>query len=177
VGTETLLDKAKSVKTNLMDLFKECGNHDIEGVTSVNACYGGTNALFSTLNWVQSNAWDGRLGIVLCTDVAVYPKGNARPTGGCGAVAMLIGPNAPLVFEDVRSTFIDNNHDFYKPNPHSEYPTVDGHLSISIYLGALANCFEQFKTKYARRYPGLKQPLNYHDFDYFCFHTPFSKMV
>ena len=52
VGTETLLDKAKSVKTNLMDLFKECGNYDIEGVTSVNACYGGTNALFSTLNWV-----------------------------------------------------------------------------------------------------------------------------
>ena len=30
---------------------------------------------------------------------------------------MLIGPNAPIVFEDVRSTFIDNNHDFYKPNP------------------------------------------------------------
>lgn len=173
VGTETLLDKAKSVKTNLMELFN--GNHDIEGVTSINACYGGTNALFNTLNWVQSRAWDGRLGIVLCTDVAVYPKGNARPTGGCGAVAMLIGPNAPLVFEDVRSTFIDNNHDFYKPNPLSEYPVVDGHLSISIYMGALANCYEQFKAKYAKRHQG--QQVNYHDFDYFCFHTPFSKMV
>lgn len=174
VGTETLLDKAKSVKTNLMELFG--GNHDIEGVTSINACYGGTNALFNTLNWVQSRAWDGRLGIVLCTDVAVYPKGNARPTGGCGAVAMLIGPDAPLVFEDTRSTFIANNHDFYKPNPHSEYPVVDGHLSISIYMGALAHCYEQFKAKYAKRHPG-QPPLNYHDFDYFCFHTPFSKMV
>jgi hydroxymethylglutaryl-CoA synthase len=90
----------------------------------------------------------GRYGIVLATDVAVYANGNARPTGGCGAIAMLIGPNAPIVFEDVRSTFIDNNHDFYKPNPGknnkfltitlaSEYPTVDGHLSINIYLGAL----------------------------------------
>jgi hydroxymethylglutaryl-CoA synthase len=90
----------------------------------------------------------GRYGIVLATDVAVYAKGNARPTGGCGAIAMLIGPKAPIVFEDVRSTFIDNNHDFYKPNPGknnkfltitlaSEYPTVDGHLSINIYLGAL----------------------------------------
>lgn len=59
----------------------------------------------------------GRYGIVLATDVAVYAKGNARPTGGCGAIAMLVGPNAPIVFEDVRSTFIDNNHDFYKPNP------------------------------------------------------------
>ena len=127
----------------------------------------------------------GRYGIVLATDVAVYAKGNARPTGGCGAIAMLIGPNAPVVFEDVRSTFIDNNHDFYKPNPGknnkfltitlaSEYPTVDGHLSINIYLGALQSCFERLKQKYAER--GLK-PLTYHDFDYFCFHTPFSKMV
>jgi hydroxymethylglutaryl-CoA synthase len=106
VGTETLLDKSKSVKTTLMELFKASGNHDIEGVSSINACYGGTNALFNTLNWVQSGAYDGRLGIVLCTDVAVYPKGNARPTGGCGAIAMLIGPNAPLVFDDVRSTLM-----------------------------------------------------------------------
>lgn len=52
VGTETLIDKSKSAKTNLMELFKECGNHDIEGVTTVNACYGGTSALFNTINWV-----------------------------------------------------------------------------------------------------------------------------
>jgi hydroxymethylglutaryl-CoA synthase len=117
VGTETIIDKAKSVKTTLMDLFKESGNHDVEGVTTFNACYGGTNALFSTINWVQSNSWDGRYGLVVCADVAVYPKGSARPTGGCGAIAMLIGPNAPLVFDDVRATFIDNSYDFYKPNP------------------------------------------------------------
>jgi 3-hydroxy-3-methylglutaryl CoA synthase len=32
-------------------------------------------------------------------DIAVYSKGNARPTGGAGACALLIGPNAPVVFE------------------------------------------------------------------------------
>jgi 3-hydroxy-3-methylglutaryl CoA synthase len=32
-------------------------------------------------------------------DIAVYAKGNARPTGGAGACALLIGPNAPVVFE------------------------------------------------------------------------------
>ena len=32
-------------------------------------------------------------------DIAVYGKGNARPTGGAGAYALLIGPNAPVVFE------------------------------------------------------------------------------
>lgn len=32
-------------------------------------------------------------------DIAVYAKGNARPTGGAGAVAMLVGPDAPLVID------------------------------------------------------------------------------
>lgn len=172
MGTETLIDKSKSVKTTLMTLFQ--GHHDIEGVTSINACYGGTNALFSTLNWVQSNAYDGRYGLVLCADVAVYPKGPARPTGGVGAIAMLIGPEAPLVVDDIRSTFIDNNYDFYKPNPSSEYPTVDGHLSIKVYLNALASCFETLKQKTLAM---GEKPINYHSFDQFCFHTPFSKMV
>lgn len=117
VGTETLLDKAKSLKTILMSLFKESGNYDIEGVTSVNACYGSTNAIFNTLNWIDSAAWDGRYGIVISSDVAVYPKGNARATGGAAAIALLIGPDAPVVFEPVRASFIDNAYDFFKPNP------------------------------------------------------------
>ena len=117
VGTETILDKAKSMKTLLMSFFKESGNYDIEGVTTMNACYGSTNAIFNTLNWIESSAWDGRYGIVLSSDVAVYPKGNARATGGAGAIAFLIGPDAPIVFDPVRSTFMDNAFDFYKPNP------------------------------------------------------------
>lgn len=117
VGTETLLDKAKSLKTILMSLFTESGNHDIEGVTSINACYGSTNAIFNTLNWIESTAWDGRYGIVISSDIAVYPKGNARATGGAGAIALLIGPDAPIVFEPVRASFIDNAYDFFKPNP------------------------------------------------------------
>lgn len=116
VGTETLLDKSKSTKTVLMELFSKYGNNDIEGVTSLNACYGGTNALFNTINWMQSEAWDGRLGIVVAADVAVYDKGPARPTGGAGAVAILIGPDAPIVFENPRSSFISHAYDFYKPD-------------------------------------------------------------
>lgn len=37
--------------------------------------------------------------MVVAGDIAVYATGSARPTGGAGAVAMLIGPNAPLAFE------------------------------------------------------------------------------
>ena len=117
VGTETLIDKAKSLKTMLMSLFRESGNHDVEGVTSINACYGSTNALFSTFNWIESSAWDGRLGIVVSADIAVYAKGNARPTGGVGVVCMLVGPDAPIVADPVRASYMDNQFDFYKPDP------------------------------------------------------------
>lgn len=41
----------------------------------------------------------GRYALVVAGDIAVYATGNARPTGGAGAVAMLVGPNAPLIFE------------------------------------------------------------------------------
>lgn len=41
----------------------------------------------------------GRYAVVVAGDIAVYATGGARPTGGAGAVAMLIGPNAPLAFE------------------------------------------------------------------------------
>lgn len=38
VGTETMLDKSKSVKSVLMQLFEESGNFNVEGVDTVNAC-------------------------------------------------------------------------------------------------------------------------------------------
>jgi hydroxymethylglutaryl-CoA synthase len=99
VGTETIIDKSKSVKTTLMSLFAESGNFDIEGIDSKNACYGSTAALYNAINWVESSSWDGRNAIVVAGDIAIYAKGAARPAGGAGACAMLIGPNAPVVFE------------------------------------------------------------------------------
>ncbi|KAH0898619.1 hypothetical protein HID58_048187 [Brassica napus] len=71
VGSETVIDKSKSIKTFLMQLFEKCGNTDVEGVDSTNACYGGTAALLNCVNWVESNSWDGRYGLVICTDSAV----------------------------------------------------------------------------------------------------------
>jgi hydroxymethylglutaryl-CoA synthase len=174
VGTETFLDKSKSIKTYLMDFFKDSQNYDIEGITTSNACYGGTNALFNTINWMQSEFYDGRYAIVITADIAVYAKGKARPTGGCGATAMLIGPNAPIVFENVRSTYVNNVYDFYKPNPSSEYPEVDGIFSIDCYFKALESCYETFLQKYQTLH---NQNVNLNFFDYFCFHSPFSKMV
>ena len=99
VGTESIIDKSKSVKTVLMDLFAPSGNYDIEGIDSKNACYGGTAALFNCVNWTESSSWDGRYALMVCGDIAIYAEGSARPVGGCGAVAILVGPDAPIVFE------------------------------------------------------------------------------
>ena len=107
----------------------------------------GSKVDLGMVSFIPLSLLSGRLGIVVSADIAVYAKGPARPTGGIGAIAMLIGPNAPLVFDDVRASFIDNAYDFYKPVPSSEYPTVDGHLSINVYLNALRQCYASFKAK------------------------------
>lgn len=79
VGTETLIDKSKSTKTVLMSLFEGTGNDDIEGVTSINACYGGTAALLNAVAWVESSGWDGRYAIVVAADIAVYAEVKKGP--------------------------------------------------------------------------------------------------
>jgi len=178
VGTETIIDKSKSVKTALMQLFESCGNTEVEGLDTTNACYGGTQAFFNTLNWLESPYWNGKYGVVVMADIAVYAPGPARPTGGCGAVALLLGkgsqvklvPEVPL-----RATHMENTYDFFKPNLSSEYPTVDGAKTISCYLRALDTCYGRF-TRRAEEL--LKQEkFSLQDIDYIVFHAPFHKMV
>ncbi|XBW37961.1 hypothetical protein QEN19_003546 [Hanseniaspora menglaensis] len=180
VGTETLIDKSKSVKSYLSSLLGD--NHDTEGIDTINACYGGTNALFNALNYVESQYWDGRDCIVVCGDIAIYEKGAARPTGGAGTVAMLIGANAPIVFDHVRGNYMENAYDFYKPDFTSEYPVVDGHYSLSCYVKALDFAYKSYSEKAIKK--GLvENPISadcagvLNHFDYNIFHVPTCKLV
>lgn len=187
VGTETLLDKSKSVKSVLMQLFEKSGNFNVEGVDTVNACYGGTSALFNAINWVESSAWDGRNAVVVAGDIALYKKGNARPTGGAGCVAMLVGPDAPLVCEPgLRGSYITHAYDFYKPDLTSEYPLVDGQYSIRCYTEAVDNCYKAYNSREKKikaqmnghangAHPEPETPLD--RFDHMCFHSPTCKLV
>ena len=175
VGTESLVDKSKSTKTVLMSLFEGSGNTDIEGVTVINACYGGTAALLNALTWVDSTSWDGRFAIVVAADIAVYADGPARPTGGCGAVAMLVGRNAPLRIDlRARTTHATNVWDFFKPKMSSEYPEVNGALSQTCYLQALDDCYTRFivKQKAIR-----DKNCSVSSTDHFLFHSPYNKLV
>ena len=157
-----------------MQLFP--GNTDMEGITNVNACYGGTAALFNSIAWVESSEWNGKYALVVCGDIAVYDVGPARPTGGCGAFAILLGPNAPLALEPgVRSSHMMDIYDFYKPY-HSEYAAVDGKLSQWAYLSSVDTCYRRYKQKYAVRHAEQPAVTTSH-FDYFVFHSPYNKLV
>ncbi|KAJ3278177.1 hypothetical protein HK104_002585, partial [Borealophlyctis nickersoniae] len=176
VGTETIIDKSKSVKSTLMQLFTKSGNTEIDGLDTTNACYGGTSALFNAINWIESSSWDGRYALVVAGDIAVYKSGGARPTGGAGIVAMLLGADAPLVFDrGARATHMEHVYDFYKPDLHSEYPEVDGALSNTCYVKALDTVYNRYLEKISKA-AGIEDPT-LESFDYFCFHTPYSKLV
>ncbi|KAF7431005.1 hypothetical protein PC9H_006720 [Pleurotus ostreatus] len=196
VGTETIIDKSKSVKTHLMDLFADAGNFDIEGVDSKTACYGSTAALFNAINWIESTSWDGRNAIVVAGDIAVYAEGPARPAGGAGACAMLLGPDAPIIFEPIHGTYMSNTYDFYKPNLSSEYPEVDGPVSVVTYIAAFDEAYSRFREKTARQLKhgqisscsnGLlhnadkpadpKAAFSLQGVDYALFHSPYGKQV
>jgi hydroxymethylglutaryl-CoA synthase len=174
VGTETIVDKSKSTKTILMDLFQN--NTDIEGATIINACYGGTSALLNAFTWCNCTSWDGRYAIVVAGDIAAYARGPARPTCGIGAVAILIGANAPLLFNyHLKTTHASNVYDFYKPDHTVEYPTVDGVLSQICYYRALEDVYNRFVTK-STSSTQIQFDAEF-GADYFVFHAPYNKLV
>ena len=113
--------------------------------------------------------------MVVCGDIAVYEKGPARPTGGAGIFAMLIGPDAPIVVEPgIRGSWMEDVYDFYKPTMISEYPRVDGHLSNACYLRALDGCYNKYADKFEAK-TGAAFTLK--DADYSVFHAPYNKLV
>lgn len=66
-------------------------------------------------------------------------------------------------------------YDFYKPNMSSEYPVVDGKLSVKCYFRAVDHCYQKYKEKLAKK--ESKDRVNINDMDYIAFHTPFCKIV
>ncbi|KAF8507400.1 putative hydroxymethylglutaryl-CoA synthase [Gautieria morchelliformis] len=146
IVTESSVENTKSVRRVLMDLFRMSGNTDIEGGETKKGCYGSTSALFNSINWIESSSWDRRNAIVFSGDIAMYAKGSASHIGGVGGVAMLIGPNAPLVLEPAHGNFVDNLDDFYAPG-HS--PQVDAQVAVPTYLVALEESYRSYRGKRA----------------------------
>ena len=73
----------------------------------------------------------------------------------------------------LRAVHMEHVYDFYKPNLSSEFPVVDGKLSIQCYLNALDQCYKRYGEKAAP----LGTRYNIEDADFYCFHSPFTKLV
>mmetsp|Transcript_9075 Transcript_9075/g.29824 ORF Transcript_9075/g.29824 Transcript_9075/m.29824 type:complete len:539 (+) Transcript_9075:17-1633(+) len=147
VGSESLVDRSKSIKSNLMPIFEAHGCYDIEGVDTYHACYGGTSALLSSLDWLQSCAWDGRYAMMVATDISDAPAAY-KFMSGAACVAILMGPEAPVIFDPTRCSHMIDEWDFYKPAGwHEMEPIVDGPYSVKVYMNCLDHCIKGLQRK------------------------------
>eukprot|EP01095_Lingulamoeba_sp_RSL-Kostka_P017464 TRINITY_DN906_c0_g1_i2.p1 TRINITY_DN906_c0_g1~~TRINITY_DN906_c0_g1_i2.p1 ORF type:complete len:498 (+),score=146.84 TRINITY_DN906_c0_g1_i2:33-1526(+) len=205
VGSESNHDKSKSIKSCLMQLFDEnndvvgadCINACYGGTAALLNSVNWLKAKYyskeiSKLNKKLKNNNvenidndeddeddddDGyKYALVVVSDIAVYESGTARATGGCGALAILLGVDAPIVIDDNSiGSYMSNDWDFYKPN-NSPFPVVDGRYSVTCYTDALSNCQSKFTNKLKKQTKNNSLSLFQH-FDYFIYHSPYSKLV
>ena len=179
VGSESNPDRAKAIKSHLIGLL---GKLPISGGDNVQACYGGTAALLNSIAWLESSQWEkGKYAIVVAGDIAIYDAGAARATGGAGAVAILLARdcNAPVKIEKDFGHFASNVYDFYKPDPFSEYPKVDGPLSVTAYLQSALHAYSNWLLNIKDKDIDIPIPTDSISkrFNQLIFHSPYSKIV
>lgn len=177
--TESGIDFSKSASTYLhrvLGLSRHCRMFELK-----QACYAGTAGLQTAVNLILSGTSPGAKALVIATDISRYflPAGGdpaaqewayAEPSGGAGAVAMLVS-EVPHVFRlDVGASGYYGYEvmDTCRPAPDSEAGDPD--LSLLSYL----DCCEQAYRAYAAKVEGA----DYREtFQYLAFHTPFGGMV
>ena len=166
-ATECGIDQAKdnaSYICELCNLPKNCEAYDVKA-----ACAASTYALWQVIDWILSGRGQGKQGLVVCSDMAMYEcMSGAELTGGAGAVALLVEEDASIINFDLETgDFKRNVRDFWKP--HGEECAVipeNGRPSVLSYLDALAPSIQNYFDNGGKR-----------DFDYLVFHTPYPKMV
>jgi len=165
IGSESLVDRSKSMKAYVMDLFERYGDTgNIEGVDMYNACYGGQAAGLCAQNWVESDRWDGRYGAAIATDISDAPF-QAMFTVGAACTCTLYYPDAPLPHHAHRASCILHRFDFFKPVGWFHMgPVVDGKYSIDAYMSCVDTCYHTLRKKMNDR-PLLQIT------DYNVFHT------
>ncbi len=164
-ATESSIDQSKAAGLfvhGLLKLPKRCRVVELK-----QACYSGTMALRMALHMVAANP-QMRI-MVLAADIARYELGSpAEPTQGAGAVAMLVSANPEIIAIDPEAGIhAEDVMDFWRPN-YREEAVVEGKTSTRIYLHALQRAWEHYQEQ---------TQCQLADFDYCCFHTPFTNMA
>ncbi|PPB08854.1 hydroxymethylglutaryl-CoA synthase family protein [Brevibacillus laterosporus] len=176
--TESGIDFSKSISTYIhhyLGLNRNCRLFELK-----QACYSGTAGLQLAVNFVLSQISPGAKALVVATDISRFLIAGgdilseewsyAEPTGGAGAVAILVGENPSMFQVDVGANGYYGYEvmDTCRPVPDSEAGNAD--LSLLSYL----DCCEQTFLEYQRRVVGVDYQKT---FQYLSFHTPFGGMV
>lgn len=177
--TESAFDFGKSMSTychDLLGLNRNCRLFEVK-----NACYSGVAGIQMAVNFILAQVSPGAKVLVIATDVSrfmVEEGGDslsadwsfAEPSGGSGAVAMLISDN-PKVFQvDIGACGYYGYEvmDTCRPSPDTDAGDTD--LSLLSYLDCCENAFLEYK----KRVEGADFEKS---FSYIAYHTPFGGMV
>jgi len=86
----------------------------------------------------------------------------------------------------VHGSYMCNTYDFYKPNLSSEYPEVDGPVSVVTYTASLDKAYTAYREKAARlakraalsgHANGDAKSFSLDSVDYALFHSPYGKQA
>lgn len=177
--TESSFDFGKSMSTychDLLGLNRNCRLFELK-----NACYSGVAGIQTAVNFVLSQVSPGAKVLVIATDVSrfmVEEGGDAltadwsfaEPSGGSGAVAMLVS-DKPYVFQiDVGANGYYGYEVMDTCRPSADTDAGDSDLSLLSYLDCCENAF----LEYQKRVQGSDFAES---FTYIAYHTPFGGMV
>jgi polyketide biosynthesis 3-hydroxy-3-methylglutaryl-CoA synthase-like enzyme PksG len=169
-ATESGVDFGKSLSTYLhayLGLSRTCRLFEIK-----HACYAGTAAFQSAINFIVSNACPGAKALVVATDnsKAAIRGTYIEPSQGAGAVALLVSDQPDVMEIDFGANGYHSYEVMDSCRPTPEIETGDSDLSLVAYL----DCLEQSFSAYSARVDNVDFAST---FDYLAFHTPFPGMV
>jgi hydroxymethylglutaryl-CoA synthase len=164
-ATETGIDQSKAAGVYLHSLLKMSPRCRV--VELKQACYSATAAVQLATAWVARKPNEKVL--VIASDIARYERQTpGEATQGCGAVAMIVSAEPRLIVLDPETgVHTEDVMDFWRPNYRST-ALVDGKYSTKVYLRCVRSAWQDFKQQ---------SDLKFADFDYFCYHLPFSRMA
>jgi polyketide biosynthesis 3-hydroxy-3-methylglutaryl-CoA synthase-like enzyme PksG len=169
-ATESGLDFGKSLSTYLHDylgLSRSCRLFEIK-----HACYAGTAAFQTAVNFIAAQSSPGAKILVVATDIAKAAiKGSyVEPSQGAGAVALLVSDRPDILEIDFGANGYYSYEVMDSCRPTAEIETGDSDLSLVAYLDCLENSFGAYTTR-------VEGADFVSTFDYMAFHTPFPGLV
>lgn len=164
-ATETGIDQSKAAGVylhKLLGLSSHCRVVELK-----HACYSATAALQMAAAMVARKPAEKVL--VIAADIARYERQSpGEATQGCGAAAMLVTTQPRIIELDPETgVHTEDVMDFWRPNYRSS-AIVDGKYSTKVYLRSVRAAWQDFQRQ---------SSLLFKDFDYFCYHLPFSRMA